>query len=247
MFQFLQDHQQAFKITMIVVFSIALVILTLLSVKYEIRQKTNGERIKKLVTISILSAISIVLYLFLKFPMNIILPFIPGFLDVQFSNLPVYIGGFMFGPISGTMITIVRLLVKLPSTTTAGVGELADFIIGFSTVLVSSMIYHHHKTKKGALAALLSVVITWTVSAIIINWGFILAFYMHLYGFEAVYGMLTAVPGITEQNYMLNYIIFAVIPFNVILSSMVAFVTFVLYKRLSKIYTEIHFSPKRHS
>ena len=109
------------------------------------------------------------------------------------------------------------------------------------------MIYHHHKTKKGALAALLSVVITWTVSAIIINWGFILAFYMHLYGFEAVYGMLTAVPGITEQNYMLNYIIFAVIPFNVILSSMVAFVTFVLYKRLSKIYTEIHFSPKRHS
>lgn len=242
MFDFIQANQNAFKVVLLVVFSISLVILSILAYKYESRSKGNGEKIKKMVTLSILAAISVILYLFVKFPMNLLLPFIPGFLDVQFSNLPVYIGGFMFGPISGTIITIIRLLVKLPSSTTAGVGELADFLIGFATVLISSMIYHHHKTKKGAIIALFSIVISWTVTAIIINWSFILAFYMHLYGFDAIFGMLTTIPGITPDNYMGYYILFAVIPFNLILSSLVSLLTFVIYKRLSMIYRDIHIS-----
>lgn len=240
MFDFIQTNQNAFKVGLIVVFSVSLVILSILAYKYESRSKGNGEKIKKMVMLSILAAISVVLYLFVKFPMNLILPFIPGFLDIQFSNLPVYIGGFMFGPISGTIITIIRLLVKLPSSTTAGVGELADFLIGFATVLVSSIIYHHHKTKRGAIIALFSIVISWTITALIINWSFILAFYMHLYGFDAIFGMLTTIPGITRDNYMGYYILFAVIPFNLILSSLVSLLTFVVYKRLSMIYRDIH-------
>lgn len=244
MFDFIKANQETFKIVLIVVFSISLIVLSILALKYESRSKGNGEKIKKMVTLSILAAISVVLYLFIKIPMNVFLPFIPGFLDIQFSNLPVYIGGFMFGPISGTIITVIRFLVKLPQSSTAGVGELADFLIGFATVLVSSIIYHHHKTKKGAIIALLSIVGTWTLTAIIINWSFILAFYMHLYGFDAIFGMLTTIPGITADNYMGYYILFAVIPFNVILSVLVSVITFVIYKRLSIIYYGIHLTKK---
>jgi riboflavin transporter FmnP len=106
------------------------------------------------------------------------------------------------------------------------------------------MIYHHHKTKKGAIFALFSIVGTWTVTAIIINWGFILSFYMNLYGFDAIFGMLTTIPGITADNYMTYYILFAVIPFNVILSALVSLITFVIYKRLSIIYYGIHLTKK---
>ncbi|RJX25953.1 MAG: ECF transporter S component [Acholeplasma sp.] len=240
MFDYIKANQDLVQTILAIVFSVSLLILSILAYKYESRTKGNGEKIKKMVTLSILAAISVVLYLFVKFPMNWILPFIPGFLDVQFSSLPVYIGGFMFGPISGTLITIIRFLVKLPNTQTAGVGELADFIIGFASVLVSSMIYHHHKTKRGAIIALISIVVSWTVTAIIINWTFILEFYMNFFGFDAIFGMLTTIPGITADNYMTYYILIAVIPFNLILSSLVSIITYIVYKRLSMIYRDIH-------
>ena len=86
MFDFIKDNQETFKIVLIVIFSISLVILSILALKYESRSKGNGEKIKKMVTLSILAAISVVLYLFIKLPMNVLLPFIPGFLDIQFSN-----------------------------------------------------------------------------------------------------------------------------------------------------------------
>ena len=70
--------------------------------------------------VAIFSAISIVLY-FIKFP----LPFLfPDFLDIQFSNLPAILGGLVMGPIGGVLIVVIRTLIKLPFTSTAGVGEL---------------------------------------------------------------------------------------------------------------------------
>lgn len=245
MFEFIRSNPDLFKWLLAGFFVVALIILFIFSLKYEVKGKNNSEKIKKMTAISILAAISVVLYYFVKIPMNVILPFIPGFLDIHFSNLPIYIGGFMFGPVSGVVIAIVRFLTKLPATSTVGVGELADFIIAFATVMVSSIIYHHHKTKKMAMVALLSITFVWTLTAIITNWAFLLHFYMFLYGFDGVLAMLTVIPGITEQNYMFQYIIYAVIPFNIILSILVSLLTFILYKRLSIIYKDIHFDRKK--
>lgn len=244
MFEFIGSNKELFKWILVGVFGVLLILLFVFSLKYEVKGKNNSEKIKKMTAISILAAISVVLYYFVKIPMNFFLPFIPGFLDIHFSNLPIYIGGFMFGPVSGVVIAVIRFLAKIPATQTVGVGEIADFIIAFATVMVSSIIYHHHKTKKMALVALLSVTFVWTITAIITNWAFLLEFYMFLYGFDGVIAMLTVIPGITETNYMLPYILYAVIPFNLILSAMVSVLTFFLYKRLSIIYKDIHFTHK---
>ncbi|WP_025724590.1 ECF transporter S component [Acholeplasma granularum] len=237
--QFLKSNMKVIEASLMITFIIALVILFIFAWRTEENIESKPKKIKKMVTISLLSALSVVLYYFIKFPIQLILPFIPGFLDIHFSAVPIYIGGYLFGPISGSIIAIIRFLVKLPGSTTLGTGELSDLLIGLATVLVSSIMYHRNKTKKTALKSSIAIVVVWLITSVLSNWLFILPFYMNLYDFNSVLGMLKVIPGVNENNYMLLYILYAVIPFNLILSSLVSGITFVLYKRLSITYKNI--------
>ena len=237
--EFLQKNLDVIKLSLIILFIIALVVLFFFAWRVEEKLESNEKKVKKMVAISILSALSVILYYFVKFPLGWILPFIPPFLDIHFSAVPIYIGGYMFGPISGSIIAIIRFIVKLPGSGTLGTGELADLVIALATVLVSSIMYHKNKTKQTAKRASFAIVAVWMIAGILSNWLFILPFYMNLYGFNAVLGMLTVIPGVNENNYMLLYILYAVIPFNLILSGVVSFLTFILYKRLSIVYKNI--------
>ncbi len=237
--EFLKNNIKTVEITLMIVFIAAIIVLFVLAWFVEKKAKDNRSKVKKMVTISILAALSVILYYFIKFPLTIIIPIIPPFLKVHFSNVPVYIGGFLFGPISGSIIVFIRFVAKLPGSSSLGVGELSDLIIGLATVLVSSLIYYKKKTKKRALLSSGLIVVVWIVSAVITNWLFILPIYINLYGFNAVFGMLSSIPGITAENTMLYYILFGVIPFNLILALVVSFITFIFYKQLSNIYKTI--------
>lgn len=232
---FLQTHDLLFKIIVGAVFFILLVVLVFLARKYETSHVSNSKKIKKLTTLAILSGLSVALYYFPKF--NV--PFLPSFLDFHFSNVPILIGGFLFGPVSGSLIVVVRFLAKLPATTTFAIGEIMDLIIGVSTVLVASIIYHHHKTRKSAIVGMAASAVIWTFVATLINWLFIVGFYIELYfggDVAAFTGLLAMVPGVTETGYMGPYLLFAVIPFNLMLSVAVSVITFFLYKRISILY-----------
>lgn len=239
MIDFILEHKQIFKTVIAILFILVAIILILLAYKYEKRQKANSSPMKKMTALSILAALSVVLYYFVKIPMTYLLPFMPNFLDIHFSAVPIYIAGFMFGPLSGAVVAVLRFLAKLPGSSTLGIGELQDLIIGLLTVIIASFIYHKNKTKKGSIIALSSTVFVWVLVSIITNWLFILPFYIKLYSFETVYGMLSVIPGISESNYMLYYILIAVIPFNIILSVLVNLVTFLVYKRVSIAYDKI--------
>lgn len=237
--EFLKSNMAIIELTLIIVFMIALVVLIIFAWRAENKIENKPKKIKKMVVISILSALSVILYYFIKFPLGVILPFVPQFLDIHFSNVPIYIGGYLFGPISGSIIAIIRFIVKIPGSTTLGTGELADLVIGLATVLVSSIMYHRKKNKRTAITSAAAIMVVWIITAILANWLFILPFYMSLYGFDAVLGMLKVIPGIDASNYMLLYILYAVIPFNIVISGLVSGMTFLLYKRLSIIYKKI--------
>ena len=131
--------------------------------------------------IAIFSALSTILYFFPKFP----LPFLfPSFLDVQFSNLPAILGGFAMGPIGGAIIVVIRTIIKLPFSSTAYVGEFGDLLIGLATVLTSSLIYKHCKTKKGGILGLVFGSIAWVVVAMIVNAIILIPFYSKAFGFQ---------------------------------------------------------------
>lgn len=228
---FLKGNLNIIKISIICLLIISLITLVVIAKKRE-EQLTKSERIKRISSISILSALSFVLYM-VKFN----LPFIfPGFLEIQFSNVPVLIGGFLYGPIAGIIIVIVRMVIKVPFTSTAGVGEFADLIIGLAIVLVSSLIYQKNKTKKNAVKALGYSSLTWVFIGLVSNWLILIPFYIGFYfdgNVQSLVGMLSVIPGVDENNYMWKYLLFGNIPFNLVLSVAANFVTFIIYKRVS--------------
>lgn len=191
--------------------------------------------------VALLTALSTILY-HLKFNLPVLFP---GFLEFQFSNLPVVIGGFALGPISGVVIVVLRTLIKLPFTTTSGVGELADFIIGISVVLPSSLYYRYHKSKEGGIIALLIASLAWIASGLLSNYLITMPFYIHIYSLDAILPMLEMIPGVTAENYMVKYLLYAILPFNLLLSILVNIVTYITYKRISNLFKDFEYSHKR--
>ena len=197
----------------------------------------NRQVLDYMTKVAIFAALSTILYLFPKFP----LPFFPSFLDIQFSNLPAILGGFALGPVGGALIVAIRTLIKLPMSSTACVGELADFLIGIATVMVTSLIYQKYKTKKGGIIALVCGIITWTGVSLLANAFILIPFYAEFFmGEKGIAGLVMlcqdVLPNVTVDNFSEVYIIYAALPFNLLLSTTVSLITFLVYKRISIIF-----------
>jgi riboflavin transporter FmnP len=195
--------------------------------------------------VAIFAALSFILYFFPKFS----LPFFPSFLEIQFSNLPALLGGFALGPIGGLLIVLVRFVLKLPFTSTACVGEFADLLIGLGVVVPASLIYKHTKTKKGGIISLVVALLMWVIMGVVTNYFVNIPAYIKMYfggSVEPLVAMLqVTLPKATVDNYMYYYLVFAVIPFNLLLGSVVCLITFFVYKKISNIFKKDFFDVKR--
>lgn len=204
------------------------------AVKYNLKRMN----IKQMAVIAIFSALSVILYYFAKFN----LPFFPGWLDIQFSDIPALLTSFMYGPISGCLVILVRFCCKLPGTQTVGVGEFADLLIGFTLCLVAGFIYKKHRTFKGALVAMGLGMALATVVATVGNWLILIPAYKNIAGFpqKALTGAMDAIISsgkhvVTDSNFMAYYLFAAVVPFNLFRYTLVFVITLLLYKRLSMV------------
>lgn len=188
---------------------------------------------KHLAKLGIFAALSTALY-FLKFP----LPFFPQFLEINFSDIPALICSFALGPLSGFIAVLIKILIKLPFTSTFCVGELADLLIGGAFVVVAGIVYKKHKNKKGALRGITFGTISSVIVAMILNRVLILPFYMAVmnYPYETIVNMCAAVmPFINESNFYACYIFAAVLPFNLLRCLIAAVLTWLVYKRISNL------------
>lgn len=185
--------------------------------------------IREITLVGIMSAFSVLLYYFAKFN----LPFFPPWLDIQVSELPALITGFAYGPYAGSLVILVRFLIKLPASMTAGVGEVGDLILGLILVLISSIYYHHKKSLKNALIGTIIALITSTIASCFINWLVLIPAYINIAGFplQGLVSMLSYMGNVTEDNFMLFYIFVGVLPFNIFRYIIVTLITFVLYKK----------------
>ena len=204
----------------------------------------NKKIIDYIAKVAIFSALSFILYLFPKFP----LPIFPSFLDIQFSNLPAILGGFVLGPLGGCIIVIVRCALKLllGMSSTAGAGELADLLLGLAVVFTSSFIYKHFKNKRGGIVALIVAVVVWVISSIFINYYINIPVYLNLFFHGDIEQLVVVckvvIKGINADNFMEYYTKYAVIPFNFILATLVSIITFLVYKRISIIFKKDFFA-----
>lgn len=189
--------------------------------------------VKALVKIGMLSAVAIILMLY-----DIPLPFAPSFYKIDFSEVPVMVGAFAMGPLAGAVIELVKILLNfvVTGTDTAGVGELANFIIGCSLCVPAGLIYRRNRTRKNALIGMIIGTVLMTVLGCIINAFVLLPTYAAAFGtpVDGLIEMGTAVnPHITSLS---TFVMFAVAPFNLLKGVMVSLIVFLIYKKISPIF-----------
>lgn len=163
--------------------------------------------------------------------------FAPGFYKLDLSEMPILICTFYLGPVAGVAAELVKVLVKLllKGTTTAYVGDFANFAVGCSFVLPASVIYHARPGRRTALVGMAAGTLAMTVFGSLFNAVYLLPKFAELYGIpmETIVSMGTAVNGsITDAA---TLVLFAVVPFNLLKGIVVSALTFVLYKRISPI------------
>ena len=194
--------------------------------------KSKKLNTKMIAQIGMLAAIAVVLMLF-----EIPLPFAPSFYEIDFSEVPVLIGAFTMGPLAGGIIELVKIILNLciNGTVTAGVGEFANFVIGCALVLPAAIIYKRKKTKKGAMIGLVTGTLFMTFAGCFINAYIMLPTYAKAFGMpiDALVEMGSAVnASITD---LFTFVMFAVVPFNLLKGVLVSIIVLLIYKKISPI------------
>ena len=177
---------------------------------------------------AMLSAVSFALAFF-EFPV----PLSPSFARMDLSDFPALIGAFAFGPASGLLIELVKNVLQLLTTSTGGVGELANFIMGGSFVAAAGLIYKFHKTKKTAGIACIAASVVMGIVAALTNYFILLPMFeqfMPLDSMIASFGEF--IPFIKTK---LDVVLYNAFPFNLLKGLVISGFTMMLYKHLSPI------------
>lgn len=187
---------------------------------------------KRICVIAICSAIAAVLHM-LDFPLLFLAP---EFYKLDFSELPVMLCGFYLGPSAAVACEAVKILLKLlfKGTSTAFVGDFANFAVGCSLVLPAVIVYHTKKTRASALWGLLLGTLVITVFGSAFNAIYLLPKFSQLFGLplDTIIGMGSKINGnITSLQ---SFVLLAVAPLNLIKGIMVSILTLLLYKKVAR-------------
>ncbi|MBR3594444.1 MAG: ECF transporter S component [Clostridia bacterium] len=187
------------------------------------------ELTKKITVSGVLGAMGFVLML-LEFP----LPFIiPSFIKLDFSEIPALIGSFAYGPLYGILVCLIKNLLHLFVTTSNGVGEISNFILGAVFVGVAGVFYRKIRSRKGALLGSLSGAALMAAISVATNYFIVYPAFVVIYGMpmEAIIGMYSAL--LPAADNLIKALVIFNFPFNLVKGILEAAVCFAIYKRIS--------------
>ena len=158
---------------------------------------------------------------------------IVAFYKLDLSNIPVLLGAFSMGPIPGMMILALKSLIGLLSSSSAGIGELADFIMGAALVLPAALIYQQNETRKSAIIGMAVGTLCMVIAGVLANKYIMLPFYMGAFHMD-MDGILrfANVAGVDSEWKLLLMITG---PFNLLKGVVLSVVAGLIYKPLSPI------------
>ncbi|MCR4944089.1 MAG: ECF transporter S component [Clostridium sp.] len=167
---------------------------------------SETKKLDRSIKISVLGAIAFIL-MFIEVP---VIPLFP-WLKMDLSEVPVLMGAFAFGPLSGIVIEILKLVLHLliKGTSTGGIGELANFLVGAAFILPASIIYNKHRSKKTAIIGMIVGALVMEAVGIISN----------------VYLLLPAYGMQMDSAYLMKYVTIGLLPFNGIKAVVVSIIT----------------------
>lgn len=190
----------------------------------------KNKKIRVLTGTAMLTAVGVVLQY-----LEIAIPIIPSFIKLDFSDLPDLIGAFAYGPVAGVIICLLRNLIHMAVSQSGFVGELSNFILGATFVLVAGLIYKKNKTKKGAVIAGVSGAAVMAAVALPLNYFVIYPLYYNVIGIpepvvlEMYQVILKSVKNIFEGILIFN------VPFTFVKALICVVISAIIYKPLSSL------------
>ena len=214
-----------------VMMTLSSVALALSVIILALTPRTAGDetlaRTRTITRVGVLGAIAAVLFYIPGIPV------IPPIYKLDFSTVPVLLGGFAMGPLPGLCVLLIKDAAGLLRTTSGGVGELADFMTAAAMLLVSASVYKRRRTLKGALIGLLCGIAAMVIVGAAANYFIMIPFYVNVMNMplESIIGMIAkAIPAVDTLP---KLILLATLPFNLLKGAALAAVVCLLYKRLS--------------
>ena len=189
-------------------------------------ENKRGERIRFLVVTAVLGAVSAVLMM-----LSFSVPFMPSFIKMDFSELPALIASFSMGPLSGILVCLIKNLINVTMTTTGGVGELSNFLLGVCLVLPAGLIYRHRKNRTSALSGALVGSLCMARFSLPSNYFVMYPIYSKFMPIEAIIGMYQAIfPGVDG---LLSCLLLFNVPYTFLKGAIDTLLTFLIYKHIS--------------
>lgn len=210
----------------------ALALLARCTERFLLPQRRKVSPARRISLIAMCGAIATALHI-LDFPLLFLAP---EFYKLDFSELPVILCAFYLGPSSGIACEVVKILLKLllKGTTTAFVGDFANFVVGCSFVLPASITYHLKKNRATAIGGLALGTGIMTVFGSLFNAVYLLPKFAQLYGMplDAIVSMGAKINGSIHS--VSTLVLFAVAPLNLIKGTLISLLAMLLYKRIEK-------------
>ncbi len=192
---------------------------------YTIHKPVN---IRYMAVTAMLSAVAFIL-MFFEFSV----PFMPAFVKLDLSELPALIGAFSMGPLCGVLVCLVKNLLHVLITTTGGVGELSNFVLGAAFVLPAGFIYKRKKSRKTAIIGSLTGAVLMALISVVSNYFVMYPFYTAFLPMDEIIAMYQAIfPGV---NGLLECLIVFNMPFTFLKGMISVVITFLIYKHISPV------------
>lgn len=193
------------------------------------KRKTNTAYFVKIAMLGVLSYVIMLI--------EFSLPFFPPFLKLDLSDLIPLLGSLALGPFAGMLTELIKCLLHwATASTTGGIGDIANFVVGSAYVMTAGAVYRRRKTKKGAYLALLCSIPAIIVVGALVNYFVMVPFYAAVFfadagGLDGVVALSAKViPAIHDK---LTLILFAFCPFNLLKGLILTVITLPLYKKVS--------------
>ncbi|MCC8168445.1 MAG: ECF transporter S component [Clostridiales bacterium] len=181
--------------------------------------------------ITITAMLSAVSYVLMFFDFSV--PFMPSFIKMDLSDLPELLGAFSMGPACGVLVCLVKNLLHLFQTSTGGVGELSNFLLGTAFVLPAGLIYKHKKTKRTALIGGITGAVVMGLFSIASNYFLVYPVYYNFLPKDTVLAAYQAIlPGVKS---ILQCLVCFNAPFTMIKGFFSVAIAMFIYKPLSPI------------
>lgn len=191
-------------------------------------EKRTEKKIRYITFTALFGALASVLMAF-----SISVPFMPSFIKFDISELPALIASFAYGPISGVAVCMIKNVINLFFTTTGGVGELCNFLLGTCFVLPAGLIYKFRKTRLYAFVASAAGAFAMGVLSIPVNYYITYPFYYNFMAPDAILAAYRAILPSTES--ILQALVIFNAPFTFLKGMIDVLISLLIYKKLSPI------------